>query len=496
MPEKCDIGLMGLAVMGQNLVLNMEDHGFSVAVFNRTVSKVDEFMARPDVQGRRIVGCHSLEELVANLSRPRKVMLMIQSGDPVPAPEEKLYPELSAIDAVVDQLCRLLEPGDVIIDGGNTHFKDTERRTKYVESRGFLYIGTGVSGGEEGARHGPSMMPGGSPAAWPLVKPIFQAIAAKVGPERSIPCCDWVGPRGAGHYVKMVHNGIEYGDMQLIAEAYWIMKNALGLSNAELHDVFSEWYQGELNSYLIEITRDIFTVKDDETGQDLVDLILDSAGAKGTGKWMSQNALDLGIPSTLVTEAVYARALSALKDARLRASKVLPGPNGRYQGDRKQFIEQVRQALYASKICSYAQGFAQMRVASAEYQWDLNFGNISLLWRGGCIIRAVFLERIKEAFDADPNLENLLLAPYFREAVAKAQGAWRHVVKTAIDLGIPTPAFSAALAYYDGYRSERLPANLIQAQRDYFGAHTYRRIDKPGAGPFHTDWLRKRRLPG
>jgi 6-phosphogluconate dehydrogenase len=495
MAEKCDIGLMGLAVMGQNLVLNMEDHGFSVAVYNRTVSKVDEFISRPDVQGRRIVGCHSLEELVANLSRPRKVMLMIQSGDPVPAPEPKLYPELSAIDAVVDQLCRLLEPGDVIIDGGNTHFKDTERRTKYVESLGLLYIGTGVSGGEEGARHGPSMMPGGSPAAWPLVKPIFQAIAAKVGPERNIPCCDWVGPRGAGHYVKMVHNGIEYGDMQLIAEAYWILKNALGLSNQELHDVFAEWYEGELNSYLIEITRDIFAVKDDETGQDLVDLILDAAGAKGTGKWMSQNALDLGIPSTLVTEAVYARALSAMKDARVRASQVLSGPRGTYQGDRKEFIEQVRQALYASKICSYAQGFAQMRLASAEYQWDLNFGNISLLWRGGCIIRAVFLERIKEAFDADPNLENLLLAPYFREAVSKAQPAWRHVVKTAIDLGIPVPAFSAALAYYDGYRSARLPANLIQAQRDYFGAHTYRRIDKPGEGPFHTDWLRKRRLP-
>lgn len=495
MAEKCDIGLMGLAVMGQNLVLNMEDHGFSVAVYNRTVSKVDEFVSRPDVQGRKIVGCHSLEELVANLSKPRKVMLMIQSGDPVPAPEPKLYPELSAIDAVVDQLCRLLEPGDVIIDGGNTHFKDTERRTKYVESLGLLYIGTGVSGGEEGARHGPSMMPGGSPAAWPLVKPIFQAIAAKVGPERNIPCCDWVGPRGAGHYVKMVHNGIEYGDMQLIAEAYWILKNALGLSNQELHDVFAEWYEGELNSYLIEITRDIFTVKDDETGQDLIDLILDAAGAKGTGKWMSQNALDLGIPSTLVTEAVYARALSAMKDARVRASQVLSGPNGTYQGDRKEFIEQVRQALYASKICSYAQGFAQMRLASAEYQWDLNFGNISLLWRGGCIIRAVFLERIKEAFDADPHLENLLLAPYFREAVSKAQPAWRHVVKTAIDLGIPVPAFSAALAYYDGYRSARLPANLIQAQRDYFGAHTYRRIDKPGEGPFHTDWLRKRRLP-
>ena len=495
MAEKYDIGLMGLAVMGQNLVLNMEDHGFSVAVYNRTVSKVDEFVSRPDVRGRRIKGCHSLEELVGSLSKPRKVMLMIQSGDPVPAPEPKLYPELSAIDAVVDQLCRLLEPGDLIIDGGNTHFKDTERRTKYVESLGLLYIGTGVSGGEEGARYGPSMMPGGSPAAWPLVKPIFQAIAAKVGPERNIPCCDWVGPRGAGHYVKMVHNGIEYGDMQLIAEAYWILKNALGLSNRELHEVFAEWYEGELNSYLIEITRDIFTVKDEETGQDLIDLVLDAAGAKGTGKWMSQNALDLGIPSTLVTEAVYARSLSAMKDARMRASQVLSGPSGIYRGDRKEFIEQVRQALYASKICSYAQGFAQMRLASAEYQWGLNFGNIGLLWRGGCIIRAVFLERIKEAFDADPHLENLLLAPYFREAVTKAQPAWRYVVKTAIDLGIPVPAFSAALAYYDGYRSPRLPANLIQAQRDYFGAHTYRRIDKPGEGPFHTDWLRKRQLP-
>ncbi len=495
MAEKCDIGLMGLAVMGQNLVLNMEDHGFSVAVYNRTTSKVDEFVRSPEVQGRRIVGCHSLEELVAHLSRPRKVMLMIKAGDAVPAPEPKLYPELSPTDAVIDQLCRLLEPGDVIIDGGNTHFKDTERRTRHVESLGLLYVGTGVSGGEEGARHGPSMMPGGSPAAWPIVKPIFQAIAAKVGPEGNIPCCDWVGPRGAGHYVKMVHNGIEYGDMQLIAEAYWMLKNALGLKNSELYDVFAQWYQGELNSYLIEITRDIFSVKDPETGADLVDLILDAAGAKGTGKWMSQHALDLGMPSTLVTEAVYARALSAMKEARLRASRILGGPSGRYTGDRQQFIEQVRQALYASKICSYAQGFVQLRAAAAEYQWPLDYGAISLLWRGGCIIRAVFLERIKEAFDADPNLENLLLAPYFREAVQKAQPAWRHVVKTAVDLGIPVPAFLAALAYYDGYRSERLPANLIQAQRDYFGAHEYRRIDKPGEGPFHTDWLRQRRVP-
>jgi len=365
-----------------------------------------------------------------------------------------------------------------------------------VESKGLLYVGTGVSGGEEGARFGPSIMPGGSDAAWPLVKPVFQAISAKVGPNADVPCCEWIGPRGAGHYVKMVHNGIEYGDMQLICEAYWMLKHALGLSNKELYDVFAEWYRGELNSYLIEITRDIFSVADDETGQDLVDLILDTAGAKGTGKWMSQLALDLGAPSTLVTEAVYARSLSAMKDARVRASKVLSGPSGTYGGDRKEFIEQIRQALYASKICSYAQGFVQLRAAAAEYQWPLDFGAISLLWRGGCIIRAVFLERIKEAFDEKADLESLLLAPYFREAVEKAQPAWRNVVKTAVDLGIPTPAFSSALAYYDGYRSERLPANLLQAQRDYFGAHTYRRVDKPDAkDPFHTDWIRERKEP-
>ena len=478
MSQQCDFGLIGLAVMGENLALNIESRGYSVAVFNRTTSKVDEFMAGR-AKGKRFVGCHSVQELVANLAPPRKVMLMVKAGP--------------AVDEFIEQLIPLLSPGDVIIDGGNTHFADTERRTKYVESKGLLYIGTGVSGGEEGALKGPSMMPGGSPAAWPLVKPIFQAIAAKVGPKGDIPCCDWVGPRGAGHYVKMVHNGIEYGDMQLICEAYWMLKQTLGLSNEQIHQVFARWYEGELNSYLIEITRDIFTVQDEETGQYLVDLILDAAGAKGTGKWMSQLALDLGVPSTLVTEAVYARSLSAMKEARVRASKVLAGPSGRYGGDRETFIEQIRQALYASKICSYAQGFVQLRAAAAEHDWPLDFGSIAMLWRGGCIIRAVFLERIKEAFDADPKLENLLLAPYFRNAVQQAQSAWRHVVSTAVELGVPVPAFSSALAYYDGYRSERLPANLLQAQRDYFGAHTYQRIDKEGV--FHTDWLRARKAP-
>jgi len=478
MTNKCDFGLIGLAVMGENLALNVESRGFRVAVFNRTTSKVDDFIAGR-AAGKRFVGCHSVKELVENLASPRKVMLMVKAGP--------------AVDEFIEQLIPLLSPGDVIIDGGNTHFTDTERRTRYVESKGLLYIGTGVSGGEEGALKGPSIMPGGSEKAWPLVKPIFQAISAKVGPKGDIPCCEWVGPRGAGHYVKMVHNGIEYGDMQLICEAYWMLKHALDLPNARLYDVFSKWYEGELNSYLVEITRDIFSVKDEETGAYLVDLILDTAGAKGTGKWMSQLALDLGVPSTLVTEAVYARSLSAMKDARVRASKVLGGPSGRFHGNEEEFVEQVRQALYASKICSYAQGYVQMRAAAAEHQWPLEFGPIALLWRGGCIIRAVFLERIKEAFDADPNLENLLLAPYFCKAVEKAQPAWRNVVATAVHLGIPVPAFSSALAYYDGYRSERLPANLLQAQRDYFGAHTYRRLDKEGV--FHTDWLRARKAP-
>jgi len=480
MADQCDIAVIGLEVMGRSLARNMENHGFRVAVYNRTTSKTDDFMAGPGA-GKRFVACRTLQELAAALAPPRKAMLMIKAGP--------------AVDALIEQLLPLMSPGDVIIDGGNTHFSETERRTAYVESKGMLYIGTGVSGGEEGALKGPSMMPGGSPQAWPLVKPIFQAISAKVGPNKDIPCCEWVGPRGAGHYVKMVHNGIEYGDMQLICEAYWVLKQALGLTNAELYDVFAQWNKGELDSYLIEITRDIFSVKDDLTGQDLVDLVLDTAGAKGTGKWMSQLALDLGVPSTLVTEAVYARCLSAMKDARVRASRKLRGPTGRYEGDRKQFIQEVRQALYASKICSYAQGFVQMRAAAQEHKWPLDFGAISLLWRGGCIIRAVFLERIKEAFAVDKDLENLLLAPYFLSAVEKAQPAWRNVVMTAVRLGIPMPAFATALAYYDGYRSERLPANLLQAQRDYFGAHTYQRIDRPGEPPVHTPWLERRRPP-
>ncbi len=478
MTQLCDFGLIGLAVMGENLALNVESRGYRVAVYNRTTSKVDDLI-KGRAQGKNFVGCHSLEELVDSLASPRKVMIMVKAGP--------------AVDTLIDTLIPLLSPGDVIIDGGNTHFSETERRTKHVESKGLLYVGTGVSGGEEGALLGPSIMPGGSEKAWPIVKPIFQAISAKVGPTGDIPCCEWVGPRGAGHYVKMVHNGIEYGDMQLICEAYFVLKNALGLSNDEFYELFEEWNQGELDSYLIEITRDIFSVKDEETGEYLVDLIMDTAGAKGTGKWMSQLALDLGVPSTLVTEAVYARSLSAMRDARIRASKVLSGPSGTYTGDRAEFIEQVRQALYASKICSYAQGFVQLQAAAIEHDWPLDFGACALLWRGGCIIRAVFLERIKEAFDIDPKLENLLLAPYFQEAVEKAQPAWRNVVKTAVELGIPTPAFSAALAYYDGYRRDRLPANLLQAQRDYFGAHTYNRIDREGV--FHSDWIRLRKQP-
>ncbi len=478
MTPNCDIGLIGLAVMGENLALNIESRGFKIAVYNRTVSKVDELLAGR-AKGKNFTGCHSLEELVGSLASPRKVMLMVKAGQ--------------AVDEFIEKLIPLLSPGDVIIDGGNTLFSDTERRTKYVESKGLLYIGAGVSGGEEGALKGPSMMPGGSTAAWPLVKPIFQAISAKVGPNNDIPCCEWVGPRGAGHYVKMVHNGIEYGDMQLICEAYWLLKKAAGLTNDELYDVFQNWHEGELNSYLIEITRDIFSVRDDLTGGYLVDMILDTAGAKGTGKWMSQLALDLGVPSTLVTEAVYARCLSAMKDARVRASKILKGPTGKFHGDRAKFIEQVRQALYASKICSYAQGYVQMQAAAKEYDWPLNFGEIALLWRGGCIIRATFLERIKVAFDAKKPPENLLLAPYFKTAIRKSQTSWRNVVTTAVRLGIPTPAFSAALAYYDGYRSECLPANLLQAQRDYFGAHTYNRTDREGV--FHSDWIRLRKEP-
>jgi 6-phosphogluconate dehydrogenase len=478
MTKLCDFGLVGLAVMGENLALNIESRGYRIAVFNRTTSKVDDLIAGR-AKGKNFVGCHSLADLVANLAPPRKVMLMVKAGP--------------AVDDLIEALLPLLSKGDIIIDGGNTYYADTERRTKYVESKGLLYVGTGVSGGEEGALKGPSLMPGGSPDAWPAVKPIFQAIAAKVGPNDDVPCCEWVGPRGAGHYVKMVHNGIEYGDMQLICEAYFMMREALGLSNDELYDVFDRWNRGELDSYLIEITRDIFSVQDGNTGDWLVDKVMDRAGAKGTGKWMSQLALDLGVPSTLVTEAVYARCLSALRDERVRASKVLTGPSVKYDGDREQFIEQIRHALYASKICSYAQGFVQLRAAADEHDWPLNYGDCAMLWRGGCIIRAVFLDRIKEAFDANLKLENLLLAEYFSDAVQEAQDAWRHVVATAALLGIPVPAFSAALSYYDGYRRERLPANLLQAQRDYFGAHTYQRLDRDGT--FHTDWLHERRPP-
>ena len=476
--ENCDIGLIGLAVMGQNLALNIESHGYCVAVFNRTTSVVDTFLAERAAD-RNIVGCHSIEELVGRLSRPRKVMLMVKAGPPV--------------DAVIEQLLPHLEPGDVIIDGGNSHFEDTRRRWRDIEARGLLYVGMGVSGGEEGALHGPSLMPGGSPEAWPLIQPIFQAIAAKVGPNHDIPCCEWIGPDGAGHYVKMVHNGIEYGDMQLIGESYFLLKHLAGLTNEQLYDVFDAWNQGELDSYLIEITRDIFSVKDPETGQYLVDLILDTAGSKGTGKWMSQHALDLGVPTTLITEAVYARYLSALKEHRVRAAETLQGPDISWQGDPQQLIEQIRQALYASKICSYAQGFFQLQAAADQLNWTLDYGTIALLWRGGCIIRARFLDRIKEAFDADPRLENLLLAPYFAEVVQRSQPAWREVVATAVRHGIWVPAFSAAIAYYDGYRTARLPANLLQAQRDYFGAHTYQRVDREGT--FHTDWLGLRRPP-
>jgi 6-phosphogluconate dehydrogenase len=485
-----DIGLIGLAVMGQNLVLNMANHGFSVAVFNRTTSVTDEFTGglknepedkvhagTPD----RIKGYHSLEEFVASLKKPRRVMIMVKAGAPV--------------DAVIDQLKPLLEKGDILIDGGNSYFPDTNRRSKALRDVGLAFIGTGVSGGEEGALKGPSIMPGGHHEAWPHVKAILQAISAKVGPNDDVPCCEWVGEDGAGHYVKMVHNGIEYGDMQLICEAYFILKHSLGLSNDELYQVFKEWNEGDLESYLIEITRDIFTVKDSETKGDLVDQILDTAQQKGTGKWMSQHALDLGVPTTLVTEAVYARCLSAQKDERVRASKVLPGPSEKAAaiGDKKKFIEDIRQALYASKIVSYAQGFVQLDAAAKEFGWKLNNGNIALLWRGGCIIRSRFLGDIKAAFDKNPKLENLLLDDFFTKAITRAQSGWRNVVATGVRLGIPMPAFTSALSYYDGYRLARLPANLLQAQRDYFGAHTYERVDRKRGETFHTDWIRERR---
>src|SRR5215471_7224012 len=462
MEQTADIALIGLAVMGQNLILNMNDHGYTVVAFNRTTSKVDEFLNDAAKGRKTIIGAHSMEEMIKLLKRPRKIMLMVKAGNPV--------------DEFIEQLLPMLEPGDLIIDGGNSHFPDTIRRTKYLESKGLLFVGTGVSGGEEGARFGPSMMPGGSVKAWPLVKDIFQSICAKT--PAGEPCCDWMGSDGAGHYVKMVHNGIEYGDMQLICEAYQLMKEGLGLSNEEMHKVFAEWMNGELNSYLIEITRDILGYKD-EKGEYTLDQILDTAGQKGTGKWTSVSSLDLGMPVTLIGEAVYARCLSAMKDDRVAAAKILAGPKFKFSGDRKAFVEDIRQALLASKIVSYAQGFMLLREAAKEFHWDLNYGSIAMMWRAGCIIRSVFLGKIKAAFATNPALLNLLLDGYFKGVIDRCHVAWRRVVSKAVEGGVPVPAFTTALAFYDGYRSARLPANLLQAQRDYFGAHTYERVDQP-----------------
>ena len=468
--KKSDIGLIGLAVMGENLVMNMESKGFTVSVYNRTAQRVTDFIDGR-AKGKNIVGTFSLEELAASLEKPRKVMMMIKAGD--------------AVDAMIEALLPLLEPGDIIIDGGNSHFPDTARRTRYVESKGLLYIGTGVSGGEEGALKGPSLMPGGSKAAWPFVKPILQAISAKV--EDGSPCCDWVGEGGAGHFVKMVHNGIEYGDMQLICEAYQLMRDLLGMSAGEMHEVFAEWNNAELDSYLIEITRDILAYQDTD-GAPLVDKILDTAGQKGTGKWTGIAALDEGIPLTLIGEAVFARCLSAMKEERVAASEVLTGPKPSFAGVRKQFVDDIKNALYAAKIVSYAQGYTLMRAAAKTYGWDLNYGGIALMWRGGCIIRSVFLGKIKNAFDANPDITNLLLDPYFKNIMDHAQQGWRRVCAAALTNGIPVPAMTSALCYYDGFRCGKLPANLLQAQRDYFGAHTYERIDAPRGRFFHTNW--------
>ena len=468
--ESCDIGLIGLAVMGQNLVLNMNDHGYRVAVFNRTVSKVDEFIHN-EAAGTRVLGTHSVEEFVQALKRPRRAMLMVKAG--------------STVDEMIAQLLPHLEKGDIVIDGGNSHYPDTNRRTKELAEKGILFIGTGVSGGEEGARHGPSIMPGGNPAAWPHVKEIFQSIAAKV--EDGSPCCDWVGEEGAGHYVKMVHNGIEYGDMQLICEAYHLLHEGLGLSADELHEVFADWNRGELDSYLIEITAEIFKKKDDD-GAPLIDKILDTAGQKGTGKWTGISALELGTPVTLIGEAVFARCLSALKDERVKASKVLTGPKPAVSADRAAFIEDVRRALYCSKMISYAQGYMLLREAAKDQKWNLNFGGIALMWRGGCIIRSRFLGKIKEAYDKNAQLNNLLLDDFFSKLLNEYQASWRRAIVHAIEAGVPTPAFSTALSFFDGYRTGRLPANLLQAQRDFFGAHTYERVDKPRGEFFHTNW--------
>ncbi|MDT8861173.1 NADP-dependent phosphogluconate dehydrogenase [Alkalihalobacillus sp. MEB130] len=468
--SKQQVGVIGLAVMGRNLALNIESRGYSVSVFNRSSEKTETMLK--EAEGKNVVGTYSIEEFVASLETPRKILLMVQAG--------------FATDATIEQLLPHLEKGDILIDGGNTFFEDTRRRNKELAESGIHFIGTGVSGGEEGALKGPSIMPGGQKEAYDLVEPILKDISAKVNGDA---CCTYIGPNGAGHYVKMVHNGIEYGDMQLICESYHLMKDVLGLSAQELHETFKEWNEGELDSYLIEITKDIFTKVDDETGKPMVDMILDTAGQKGTGKWTSQSALDLGVPLSIITESVFSRFISAMKEERVKASKILSGPNATFDGDKKEFVEKIRKALYLSKICSYAQGFAQMKVASEEYDWNLNLGNISMIFRGGCIIRARFLQNIKEAYDRDANLTNLLLDPYFKEIVESYQEAARDVVATAVKLGIPVPGLSSALAYFDSYRTETLPANLLQAQRDYFGAHTYQRIDKEGT--FHTNWMEK-----
>jgi len=470
MDSQADIGLIGLAVMGQNLALNMNDHGYVVAVYNRTTSKVDEFAEGP-AKGSKIIPTHSIEEFIKSLKRPRKVMLMVKAG--------------SAVDDTIEHFLPLLSPGDIIIDGGNSLFTDTNRRCEELKKKGISFIGAGISGGEEGARHGPSIMPGGDPEAWPAVKNIFQSIAAKV--EDGTPCCDWVGEGGAGHYVKMVHNGIEYGDMQLISESYDLLSRGLKLHPDELHTLFQNWNKQELDSYLIEITSHIFAFKDTD-GKPLVDKILDVAGQKGTGKWTVISGLDLGVPLTLIGEAVFARCLSALKDDRVAASTILEGPEIDFKGNKEEFIEQIRKGLYASKIISYAQGFMLMEQAAKEYGWHLNYGGVALMWRGGCIIRSLFLGKIKEAFDRNPSLKSLLLDTYFNKELSKSQGGWRKVVATAAEMGIPLPCFSTALAFYDGYRSARLPTNLLQAQRDYFGAHTYERIDSPRKEFHHTNW--------
>ena len=469
--KKADIGLIGLAVMGENLILNMESKGFTVACFNRTTEKVDRFV-NGRAKGKNIVGAHSLPELVASLKKPRRVMMMVKAGQ--------------AVDDMIEQLIPLLQKGDIIIDGGNSHFPDTIRRTRYLASKGLRFVGSGVSGGEEGALKGPAIMPGGDPKAWPYVKDIFQAIAAKV--DDGSPCCAWIGSDGAGHFVKMVHNGIEYGDMQLMCEAYDLMARGLGLDTKTMHKVFAKWNKGALDSYLVEISSDILSQNDPETGKPMVDIILDTAGQKGTGKWTSQAGLDLGVAIPQIAEAVFARCMSAAKEERVAASKIIKAPKAKSDVDAKAFVKALEQAVYAAKICSYAQGYQLMRAAAKEYAWDLNYGEIALVWRQGCIIRARFLGKIKEAFDKNPELANLLLDPYFKGVIQKAQESWRTVVKTAIDWGIPVPAMSTALTYFDSYRSARLPANLLQAQRDYFGAHTYERLDRPRGQFFHHKW--------